>query len=92
MLRSESTTQEKANSRLDWSVCYVCAPVIGIVGAIVVMHKYSAVSYKTILLVVIGVGILGIVLINWLRPRYENAEDRTRRIYDFLLRQFPPPD
>jgi hypothetical protein len=89
---SEPTSQEKANSRLNWSVVYVGAPVIGIVGAIVVAHKHSSISYKTILLAVISVGILGIALINWLRPRYEHSAGRTRQLYDFLLRQFPPPD
>jgi hypothetical protein len=83
-------SQETANSRLNWSVVYVSAPVIGIVGAALVMHKPPIIASKTILLlVVVSVGIFVSVLINLLRPRYERSAGRTRRIYDFLL-QSPP--
>jgi hypothetical protein len=89
---SDTASQEKTNSRLNWSVVYVGAAVIGIVGAIVVAHKRPVVHPKRLLLVVISAGIFGILLINWLRPRYERSTGRTKRFYDFLLRQFPPPD
>ena len=88
---SDSASQEKANSRLNWSVAFVGAAVIGIVGAVVVT-QYPVVEPKKLLLLVISVGIFGIALVNWLRPRYERSAGRTRRFYDFLLRQFPRPD
>jgi hypothetical protein len=88
-----STSQETANSRLNWSVVYVSLPVIGITGAILVMHRPPIIASKAVLLLaVVGVGILVSLLINLLRPCYERSDGRTRRIYDFLLRQFPPPD
>lgn len=84
---------ETANSRLNWSVVFASAPVIGIVGAILVMHKPPIIaSTRILLLTVVGAGIFVIVVVNWLRPRYEYSAGRTRQIYDFLLRQFPPPD
>ncbi len=32
------------------------------------------------------------LVVNLLRPRYENAVGKWRSFYDFLLRQMPPPD
>jgi hypothetical protein len=32
------------------------------------------------------------LVVNLLRPRYENAAEKWRSFYDFLLRQMPPPD
>jgi hypothetical protein len=88
-----STNQETANSRLNWSVVYVSVPVIAIAGTILVMHRPPSIASKAILLLaVVGVGSVVSLSINLLRPRYERSDGRTRRIYDFLLRQFPPPD
>jgi hypothetical protein len=90
---SNSADQEAANSRLNWSVVYVCVPVIAIIGAVLVLHRPSFVaSTRALLFAVVAIGIGVIILVNWARPRYENSAGRTRRIYDFLLRQFPPPD
>jgi hypothetical protein len=88
-----SVSQEAVNSRLNWSVVYVSAPLIGIGGTILVMHRPPIIASKTILfLVVVGVGIFVTALANLLRPRYEHSAGRTRPIYDLLLRHFPPPD
>jgi C4-dicarboxylate transporter len=89
---NEVTNEEKSNSRLNWSIVYVVAPVLGIVGAIIVDLEHSVIEPKRLLLVVICVGVLGIVLINCLRPGYEHSAGRTRQFYDFLQRQFLPPD
>lgn len=88
-----STSEETANSRLNWSVVYASVPVIGVAGAVLVMHRPPIIASKAILLLAaVGVGIVVSLSINLLRPRYERSDGRTRRIYDFLLRQFPPPD
>ena|SRR5450631_788248 len=93
MVLSDSTSKEATNSRLNWSIVYLSTPIIGIVGAMLVMHKPPIIESKAILLLaVVGVGIIVCMLVNWLRPRYELSVGRTRRVYDFLLRQFPPPD
>ncbi len=93
MLPGDSLNQETANSRLNWSVVYATTPVIAIVGVILVFHKPPNIASKrTLLLAVVGAGFIATFLINWLRPRYEHSVGRTRRIYDFLLRQFSPLD
>ena len=90
---SSSAGQEAANSRLNWSVVYACVPVIAIVGAVLVVHKPSFIaSTRALLLAVVAIGIGVIILVNRVRPRYADSAGRTRCIYDFLLRQFPPLD
>jgi hypothetical protein len=93
MVDSDSRLHETANSRLNWSVVCLSAPVIGIAGAILVVHKPPIIESKRMLLLAIFfVGIFVAVVGNLLRPRYEFSTGRTRRVYDFLLQQFPPPD
>ncbi len=43
-------------------------------------------------LVAIALGGATALVVNLLRPRYEDAVGRWRAFYDFLLRQMPPPD
>jgi len=65
--------------------CLVCA-------ALAPWGLFSAMSGGAWFWVAIALGGATTLLVNLLRPRYENSVGKWRSFYDFLLRQMPPPD
>jgi hypothetical protein len=84
---------ESPDGRISWSVyvltlavsCLVC----GVLVPFGILPFLAGGAWFWVALVFGGVTAL---VLNLARPRYEGTSGRWRKVYDFLLKQMPPPD
>lgn len=85
-------TPEPEDSRLNWSIWLVVTICFALVGGFLCPWLLPSVRGGTSFGLVTALGSLAAVLVNRLRPRYEQSTGGWRSFYDFLLRQMSLPD
>ena len=93
MRTDHQDASEPPNRLVGWSIygaamiasCLICV-------ALAPWGVFPVLSRRAWFWVAIVLGGAIALLVNLLRPRYENAVGKWRSFYDFLLKQMPPPD
>jgi hypothetical protein len=81
---------EPPNKRISWSIYALSMCITGLLCGLTIVsfpvHKTHAfwISF--------GIGSSVAPIVNLLRPKYENTGRFWKPIYEFLLKQMPPPD
>jgi hypothetical protein len=86
-------TPEPPNSRISWSIYVLILACFCLIGGLLApFGLFHFLSGRACFWVALGFGCVTALVVNLLRPRYDSATGRWRVIYDYLLKQLPPPD
>lgn len=83
---------ETADSKLSWSIVLVVVACFVIPAGVMAPLQVFGISSKDWFFIALAVGLVVAFGLNFVRARYGNSSGRLKRLYDFLLRQFPRPD
>ncbi len=68
------------------------APIALVAGVLAPLSRGFIVPGKAFFWIALAVGGIAAIVVNCVRPKYENARGRWRSFYGFYLRQMPPPE
>jgi hypothetical protein len=81
---------DSRDGRLSWSITLVVTSGWAVLAVFVIV--LTGVRDKIDILAILLGGIIPAFCFNLVRPRYALASRRWKRVYDWLLKQFPMPD
>lgn len=83
---------EKLDKRISWAVFVILSAIAGLVGGVLAVSELYLKLGKNWFWVLLGFVFVLRLIINRLRPKYENAGNFLEKIYCFLVKQFPMVD
>ena len=87
MFSEQQNKPEHPDRKIRWAV------YMAVLAAFALLGGFAAPLLGPLAFVVaISFGALTALLVNFVRPRYDGAVGGWKSLYDFLLKQMPPPD